>query len=115
MVAGTRPIVAGQASAKADSLLAGAAAQSAPTTIASAIRVPREGTARNPADRPCPGPPSVVSDRVTEWPDYQAAAAETKFDTRLGLLGGELDRAELCVRAIGPYSPAGAALPDGSV
>jgi hypothetical protein len=75
----------------------------------------REGTARDPADRPCPGPPSVVSDRVTEWPDYQAAAAETKFDTRLGLLGGELDRAELCVRAIGPYSPAGAALPDGSV
>ncbi len=76
---------------------------------------PREGEASDPADRPCPRPPSVVGDRIAEWPQYEAAAAETRYDTRLGLLAGTLGAEGLCVRSIGPYAAAGGALPDGSV
>ncbi len=76
---------------------------------------PRRGEAPNPVDRPCPRPPSVVDDRIAEWPEYQAAAAATRYGSRLGLLAGELEGHELCVRAVGPYAAAGGALPDGTV
>jgi hypothetical protein len=76
---------------------------------------PRTGEAAAPVDRPCPRPPSVVEDHIAEWSEYQAAAAATRYDSRLGLLGGELDTNELCVRAVGPYAAAGAATPDGTV
>ncbi len=76
---------------------------------------PRGGDAADPAAEPCPGPPSVVAGHVAQWSEYERAAAATHFDTRLGLLAGELDRQGLCVRAIGPYAAAGAARSDGSV
>lgn len=77
--------------------------------------VPREGGAADPADRLCPGPPTVVGDRVSQWPSYLEAAGRARFDARLGLLAREVDAAGLCVRAVGRYAAAGAALPDGSV
>ncbi len=77
--------------------------------------VPREGTGKAPAERPCPGEPTVVDDRVTQWPQYEQAAAAEKFDTSLGLLTSTLDRAGLCVQGIGPYAALGAATPDGRV
>jgi hypothetical protein len=76
---------------------------------------PREGAASNPADRPCPRPPSVVAGRVAEWPQYEEATDETRFDTRLGLLAGTLEDAGICVRSVGSYAAAGGALPDGTV
>lgn len=77
--------------------------------------VPRTGDAANPADRPCPGPPTVQDGRVTEWPQYEAAAAEQKFDTRLGLLAQQVDAQKMCVATVGPYAALGGALPDGRV
>ncbi len=77
--------------------------------------VRREGPAANPADRPCPGAPTLTGDRVTQWQDYLDAAAAQKFDTHLGLLAQEVDHAGMCVAAVGPYAVAGAALPDGTV
>ena len=76
---------------------------------------PRSGDAANPADRPCPRPPSVVAGEIAEWPQYEQAAEETRYDTHLGLLAGELDAAGVCVRSVGEFSAAGGALPDGSV
>jgi hypothetical protein len=76
---------------------------------------PRDGRAEDPAERPCPGPPSVVSDEVAEWPEYEKAAEESRLDPQLGLLAGRLDARDLCVRSVGPYAAAGGALPDGAV
>ncbi len=76
---------------------------------------PRDGTAADPAGRPCPGPPTVVGDRVSEWPTYVAAADATAFDTRLGLLGQQVEDSGMCLRSLGRYAAAGAALPDGTV
>ena len=48
---------------------------------------PRPGTAPNPANRPCPNAPAVANGSVLQWPGYLAAAADERFDSRLGLLG----------------------------
>lgn len=76
---------------------------------------PRTGEAADPANRPCTGPPTVTGDRVTEWPQYEAQANSEKFDSRLGLLSEQLGKVGLCVRAVGPYAPLGAAAPTGGV
>lgn len=73
---------------------------------------PGEGPA---ADRACAGPPTVVDDRVTQWPEYLADAASRRFDTRLGTLAEQASSGDVCVRSVGPYAAAGAALPDGTV
>ncbi|PKW27007.1 hypothetical protein [Phycicoccus duodecadis] len=74
---------------------------------------PRPGSAADPADRACPGPPSVVDGRVAQWPAYLRAARDERFDSRLGLLARQVTDAGLCVRSLGPYAAAGGALPDG--
>jgi len=76
---------------------------------------PRTGEAADPANRPCTGPPTVTGERVTEWPQYEAQANSEKFDSRLGLLSEQLGKVGLCVRAVGPYAPLGAATPTGGV
>lgn len=76
---------------------------------------PRPGTAADPADRACPGPPSVVDDRVAEWDQYVAEAGRHRFDTRLGTLATQARDGDVCVRSVGRYAAAGAALPDGTV
>ncbi|MGG5260768.1 hypothetical protein [Phycicoccus avicenniae] len=76
---------------------------------------PRTGSEPDPADRACPPAPTVRDDRVTQWDSYVAATQAQKFDTRLGLLAQEVDDEGMCVRSLGPYAAAGAALPDGRV
>ncbi|MBR7744268.1 hypothetical protein KC207_13315 [Phycicoccus sp. BSK3Z-2] len=76
---------------------------------------PRDGEAPDPADRPCPGAPSVVDDAIPSWPSYLEHAEQQRFDTRLGLLAEEVDGAGLCLQGVGRYAAAGAALPDGTV
>lgn len=76
---------------------------------------PRTGEAANPADRPCPGPPTVTDGKVTQWPVYLDEAKGQKFDTSLGLLGEVAERGSVCVRAVQPGAAVGAALPDGTV
>ena len=76
---------------------------------------PREGSSADVADRPCPGPPSVVDDEIAQWPSYLENAASQRFEARLGLLTSQVEGAGLCVRSVGRYAAAGAALPDGRV
>jgi len=76
---------------------------------------PRSGDAPDPADRPCPRAPSVVAGHIAEWPQYEQAAEETRYDTSLGLLAGQLATQGLCVRSVGAFAAAGGAMPDGSV
>ena len=44
----------------------------------------RPGDEPDPADRPCTEPPAVVDGKVTEWPEYEEAAARERFDAQLG-------------------------------
>lgn len=76
---------------------------------------PRPGDATNPADRPCPPPPTVSGGVLAEWPEYVAAAAEEDFGARLGLLAEQAERGDVCVRSVGTYAAAGAATPGGAV
>lgn len=76
---------------------------------------PRPGTAADPAERACPGPPSVVDGEVAQWPAYLQAARDERFGAQLGLLAQQVTDAKLCIRSVGPYAAAGAALPDGRV
>ncbi|XVX20641.1 hypothetical protein ACQP1U_01800 [Actinomycetota bacterium] len=64
---------------------------------------------------PCAPIPPVTGTSVPGWQGYQEAAGKVKFDSRLGLLGEQLDAAGLCVNAIGDGAAIGAALPDGTV
>jgi hypothetical protein len=76
---------------------------------------PRAGAARNPADRPCPSAPDVVNGSVVQWPTYLEAAAEERFDSRLGLLGDTAAAGTMCVKAVQPFSAAGGARRDGRI
>ena len=76
---------------------------------------PRDGDESDVADRPCPGPPSVVDGRIAEWDAYERLAASQRLDARLGLLAESVEDDDRCVRAVGRYAAAGAARPDGTV
>ena len=76
---------------------------------------PRPGDARNPVERPCPDPPEVVDGVVSEWPEYEEAAAAERFDAELGLLGDSAAAGGLCVKAMAPWGPVGGARSDGSI
>jgi hypothetical protein len=76
---------------------------------------PRPGTARNPADRPCPGAPAVANGSVLQWPAYLEAAADERFDAKLGLLGDTAALGTVCVKAVQPFAAAGGARRDGRI
>ncbi len=76
---------------------------------------PRTGAAANPANRPCPGPPTVSDGSVVEWPSYLEEASGEKFDSTLGLLADVARQGDVCVRTVQSYAAAGGALPDGEV
>ncbi len=75
----------------------------------------RPGDEPDPADRPCTAPPAVVDGKVTEWPEYEEAAARERFDTQLGLLGDTAAAGDLCVKAVAPWGPVGGARSDGTI
>ena len=75
----------------------------------------RPGDEPDPADRPCTEPPAVVDGKVTEWPEYEEAAARERFDTQLGLLGDTAAAGDLCVKAVAPWGPVGGARSDGTI
>src|SRR6478609_8728864 len=76
---------------------------------------PRPGTAPNPANRPCPNAPAVANGSVLQWPAYLAAAADERFDSRLGLLGETAALGKVCVKAVEPFAAAGGARRDGRI
>ncbi|MGZ4784007.1 MAG: hypothetical protein ACXVYL_19160, partial [Oryzihumus sp.] len=67
------------------------------------------------ASDPCPPIPTVDSGVVPGWGGYVAAAAATKFDSRLGTLGETLAGNGQCVQAVGPGAGLGAAYLSGAV
>ena len=75
----------------------------------------RPGDEPDPADRPCTEPPAVVDGKVTEWPEYEEAAARERFDAQLGLLGDTAAAGDLCVKAVAPWGPVGGARSDGTI
>src|SRR5829696_2794758 len=76
---------------------------------------PRTGVERNPSDRPCPTAPTVSNGSVLQWPSYLEAAAQERFDSRLGLLGDSAAVGKVCVRAVDPYAAVGGARRDGRI
>ena len=76
----------------------------------------RTGDADNPANRPCPPPPTVTPEgAVSTWSEYVSAAADRRFVADLGLLGDTAAAGELCVRAVDPFAAVGGATAAGSV
>ena len=75
----------------------------------------RPGDEPDPAERPCTAPPAVVDGKVTEWPEYEEAAARERFDAQLGLLGDTAAAGDLCVKAVAPWGPVGGARSDGAI
>ncbi len=76
---------------------------------------PRPGGGGDPADRPCPGAPTVTDGSVVQWPQYLAAAADERFDSRLGLLGDTAAAGQMCLKAVQPFAAAGGARRDGTI
>lgn len=66
-------------------------------------------------DRPCPPPQAPVAGVVPHWDDYLAAAEQTRFGARPGLLAEQLEAAGGCVAAIGPGAAIAGARPDGTI
>ena len=76
---------------------------------------PREGEARDPAERPCTTPPPLVGGKVAGWSSFVEAADAERFDTRLGLLADTAAAGRVCVRTVGDWAPLGGARGDGTV
>jgi len=68
------------------------------------------------AKPPCAALPERMSTGpVPHWDEYRTAAAATRFDASLGLLGEEIAQHGGCVLAIGPGAALGAARANGTV
>ena len=60
-------------------------------------------------------PDYMTAGKVPHWNDYLAAAAATKFDASLGLLGDQVASHGGCIQAVGPGAALGAARATGIV
>ncbi|MHB8187018.1 MAG: hypothetical protein ACYDDU_13255 [Dermatophilaceae bacterium] len=60
-------------------------------------------------------PDYMTAGRVPRWNDYLAAAAATRFDASLGLLGDQVASHGGCIQAVGPGAALGAARASGIV
>jgi len=60
-------------------------------------------------------PEYMTAGKVPHWSDYVAAAAATKFDASLGLLGDQVASHGGCIQAVGPGAALGAARATGIV
>jgi len=60
-------------------------------------------------------PEYMTAGKVPHWNDYLAAAAATKFDASLGLLGDQVASHGGCIQAVGPGAALGAARATGIV
>ena len=74
------------------------------------------GAGSDPAKPACQALPShMTSGKVPHWDDYLAAAAATRFNASLGLLGDQIARHGGCLQAVGPGAALGAARANGIV
>ena len=76
----------------------------------------RGGSGPDGAKPPCQSLPTrMTAGRVPHWDDYLAAAAATRFDASLGLLGDQVAGHGGCIQAVGPGAALGAARSNGIV
>jgi len=65
---------------------------------------------------PCQALPNdMTAGKVPHWDDYVKAAADTRFNASLGLLGDQVAGHGGCIQAVGPGAALGAARSDGIV
>jgi hypothetical protein len=70
----------------------------------------------NEARPPCRAlPEQTTAGRVPHWDEYVTAAAATRFDAPLGLLGDQIAGQGRCLQAVGPGAALGAARSNGNV
>jgi hypothetical protein len=74
-----------------------------------------DGNPRRASWEPCPPPAPVVDGQVSRWDEYEAAAAQLRFNSVLGTLGDAAADQGACVSAVGPGAAIGAAHGDGTV
>jgi hypothetical protein len=68
------------------------------------------------AKPPCQAlPDAMTAGKVPHWDDYLKAAADTRFNASLGLLGDQIAGHGGCIQAVGPGAALGAARSDGIV
>ena len=68
------------------------------------------------AKPPCQAlPDAMTAGKVPHWDDYVKAAADTRFNASLGLLGDQVASHGGCIQAVGPGAALGAARSDGIV
>jgi hypothetical protein len=60
-------------------------------------------------------PEHMTAGKVPHWDDYEAAAAATRFNASLGLLGDQVASHGGCIQAVGPGAALGAARSNGIV
>ena len=76
----------------------------------------RDGGGPDGAKQACQDLPEyMTAGKVPHWNDYLAAAAATKFDASLGLLGDQVGSHGGCIQAVGPGAALGAARATGIV
>ncbi|HHU10859.1 MAG TPA: hypothetical protein GXZ60_12730 [Intrasporangiaceae bacterium] len=74
-----------------------------------------DGGLRRASWMPCPAPGPVADGKVSGWDEYVSAAEELRFNARLGSLGDAAADQGVCISAVGPGAPLGAARSDGGV
>jgi hypothetical protein len=78
--------------------------------------VNRGGGGPDGAKPPCRAlPEQMTAGKVPHWDEYLAAAAATRFDASLGLLGDQIASHGGCLQAVGPGAAMGAARANGIV
>ena len=74
-----------------------------------------EGSPRRASWVPCPSPSPIVDGTVARWERYVQAAANLRFNARLGTLGDAVSEQGACILGVGEGGAVGAARSDGSV
>ncbi|MEO7270120.1 MAG: hypothetical protein ABIW49_13030, partial [Knoellia sp.] len=82
-------------------------------SAASRAAAPRTGTG-SAQSRPCSPIGEPTGGVIPGWDTYVKAAADRKFDSRLGLLGEAAAKSDVCIKPVGPGAAVAAALPEGT-
>ncbi|EAQ00878.1 hypothetical protein JNB_11904 [Janibacter sp. HTCC2649] len=83
-------------------------------SAANRASAPRTGTG-SVQSRPCSPIGEPVGGVVPGWDSFVKAAADRKFDSKLGLLGEAAATSDVCIKPVGPGAAVAAALPEGTV
>ncbi|WP_353952085.1 hypothetical protein V6K52_01195 [Knoellia sp. S7-12] len=82
-------------------------------SAANRAAAPRVGTG-SAQERPCSPIGEPTGGVIPDWDTFTKAAADLKFDSKLGLLGEAAEKSNVCIKPVGPGAAIAAALPDGT-